>query len=90
MPAGRRSELLAWAAETGTVLIEDDFNAELRYRLAPQPPLAALSTAADVFILGTFSTLLAVTFQPATLSLPRPSPKLCAKRGRSWACRCLL
>ena len=58
MPAGRRSELLAWAAETGTVLIEDDFNAELRYRLAPQPPLAALSTAADVFILGTFSTLL--------------------------------
>ena len=58
MPAGRRSELLAWAAKTGTALIEDDFNAELRYRLAPQPPLAALNTAADVFTLGTFSTLL--------------------------------
>ena len=58
MPAARRSELLAWAHEKGTALIEDDFNAELRYRLAPQPPLAALNHQADVFTLGTFSTLL--------------------------------
>lgn len=58
MPAARRSELLAWAHERGTALIEDDFNAELRYRLAPQPPLAALNYHADVFTLGTFSTLL--------------------------------
>ena len=58
MPAARRSELLAWASESATVLIEDDFNAELRYRLAPQPPLAAMHTGANVFTLGTFSTLL--------------------------------
>lgn len=58
MPAARRSELLAWAGENGTALIEDDFNAELRYRLAPQPPLAALGAGAEVFTLGTFSTLL--------------------------------
>lgn len=58
MPAARRTELLEWAAATDTVVIEDDFNAELRYRTAPLPPLAALQTDACVVTLGTFSTLL--------------------------------
>lgn len=58
MPAPRRGALLQWAHETHTLLIEDDFNAELRYRIAPQPTLGALSPSADVLTLGTFSTLL--------------------------------
>ena len=58
MPATRRRALLDWAAATGTVIIEDDFNAELRYRTSPVPPLAALGTKADVVTLGTFTTLL--------------------------------
>lgn len=58
MPAGRRNELLAWAAHTDTVLIEDDFNAELRYRTSPVPPLGSLGGDAHVISLGTFSTLL--------------------------------
>jgi len=58
MPAARRTELLEWAAATDTVVIEDDFNAELRYRTAPLPPLAALQADACVVTLGTFSTLL--------------------------------
>jgi len=58
MPAPRRAELLEWAARTDTVLIEDDFNTELRYRVSPQPTLATLAPTADVLTLGTFSTLL--------------------------------
>ena len=58
MPATRRRALLDWAVETDTVIIEDDFNAELRYRTSPVPPLAALQTSAHVVTLGTFSTLL--------------------------------
>lgn len=58
IPAARRRELLDWATSTRTVVIEDDFNAELRYRTAPLPPLASLRTDADVVTLGTFSTLL--------------------------------
>ena len=59
MPVARRSQLLRWASETSTPIIEDDFNSELRYRTAPQPTLAAIAgDGADVFTLGTFSTLL--------------------------------
>ena len=58
MPAPRRAELLDWANRTGTVIIEDDFNTELRYRIAPQPTLSTLAPSADVLTLGTFSTLL--------------------------------
>lgn len=58
MPATRRVELLEWAASTDTVVIEDDFNTELRYRISPQPALSSLATRADVLTLGTFSTLL--------------------------------
>ena len=58
MPAFRRSALLEWATANGTVIIEDDFNAELRYRTTPLPPLAALGTGAQVVTLGTFTTLL--------------------------------
>uniref|UniRef100_UPI00288A56CB aminotransferase-like domain-containing protein n=1 Tax=Corynebacterium haemomassiliense TaxID=2754726 RepID=UPI00288A56CB len=58
MPAARRVELLEWAARTDTVVIEDDFNTELRYRISPQPALSSLATRADVLTLGTFSTLL--------------------------------
>ena len=75
MPAPRRAELLDWAKRTGTVIIEDDFNTELRYRIAPQPTLATLAPAADVLTLGTFSTLLSrelaagyVVASPATIT----------------------
>ncbi|XCB29479.1 PLP-dependent aminotransferase family protein [Arcanobacterium hippocoleae] len=53
MPAARRSELISWASETNTVLIEDDFNTELRYGIAPMPTLHE-----GAIVLGTFSTLL--------------------------------
>lgn len=75
MPAPRRAELLDWANRTGTVIIEDDFNTELRYRIAPQPTLSTLAPAADVLTLGTFSTLLSrelaagyVVASPATVA----------------------
>ena len=78
MPAARRVELLEWAARTETVVIEDDFNTELRYRISPQPALSSLATRADVLTLGTFSTLLSrelaagyVVASPATAEVLR-------------------
>ncbi|WP_342319735.1 PLP-dependent aminotransferase family protein [Corynebacterium mayonis] len=58
MPAARRSALSTWARDTNTVIIEDDYNAELRYRYSPHPPLAVSANQSPVLTLGTFSTLL--------------------------------
>lgn len=72
MPAARRAELIQWANARGTVVVEDDFNAELRYRLAPEPALAALGQAstAQVIVLGTFSTLLSPSLSAGYVLAP--------------------
>lgn len=57
LPLTRRRELLAWATRTGVVVVEDDFDSELRYSGSPLPTLTALDDPRDgvVVLLGTFS-----------------------------------
>ncbi|MBB5914598.1 GntR family transcriptional regulator/MocR family aminotransferase [Nocardia transvalensis] len=60
MPASRRVELIEFARRTGTLVLEDDYDGELRYDTAPLPLLAAL--APDVVVhLGTTSKILTPT-----------------------------
>ncbi len=58
----RRLELLQWAAATGTLIVEDDYDSELRYGARPVPALAALGsereTGRNVVYVGTFSKVL--------------------------------
>ncbi len=58
MPIANRQRLLAWAADTGTLVVEDDYDSEFRHRGQPVPALAALD--ASVLHLGGFSK----TFDP--------------------------
>ena len=51
----RREELLALAAETGALIVEDDPYAELRYRGNDLPPIAALAVEVGVISIGSFS-----------------------------------
>ncbi|MCW2605305.1 MAG: transcriptional regulator, GntR family with aminotransferase domain [Pseudonocardiales bacterium] len=54
----RRTELLAWAAATGGVIVEDDYDGEFRYDR--QPPASLQSRAPDLVIYaGTASKTLA-------------------------------
>ncbi len=57
LPLARRRELLAWASRTGVVIIEDDYDSELRHTGSPLPALAALDdpVSGSVVLLGTFS-----------------------------------
>ena len=57
LPLGRRAALTARAREEGVLLVEDDYDGELRYDVAPLPLLAGL--APDVTAhLGTTSKIL--------------------------------
>lgn len=55
----RRRRLLALAAESGTVVVEDDYDSEFRYQGSPSPALKALDASGDVIYVGTFSKFLA-------------------------------
>ncbi|WP_313546965.1 PLP-dependent aminotransferase family protein [Corynebacterium sp.] len=57
LPADRRTELVTWAERTNTLLIEDDFDSELRYVGMPLPPLTSLAGEQTV-LLGTFSSVI--------------------------------
>jgi GntR family transcriptional regulator/MocR family aminotransferase len=57
LPVARRNELIRWARRTGATLIEDDYDSEFRYDVAPLPALAQLDLDRVVH-LGTLSKLL--------------------------------
>ncbi len=56
---GRRHHLLAMAERDDVVIVEDDYDSELRYQGSPSPALKALDTSGRVVYLGTFSKFLA-------------------------------
>ncbi|WP_258881599.1 PLP-dependent aminotransferase family protein [Paenibacillus sp. sptzw28] len=55
LTAGRRKELLEWAGTRGAVIVEDDYDSELRWGGRPAEPLKALDREGRVVYLGTFS-----------------------------------
>ena len=72
LPLPRRRELLAWARRTGVVVVEDDFDSELRYTGSPLPTLAALDdpVSGAVVLLGTFSRTIAPALSAGYLLAP--------------------
>ncbi|MCT1915781.1 PLP-dependent aminotransferase family protein [Kocuria rhizophila] len=73
MPVSRRAELLAWAREHGAVVIEDDYDSELRHTGQPLPALGALDTARDTVVtLGSFAKVLGSSVGVGHLVAPDP------------------
>ncbi|HEU5469045.1 MAG TPA: PLP-dependent aminotransferase family protein [Actinophytocola sp.] len=71
MSAGRRVALVERARREGWLVIEDDYDGELRYDVAPLPLLAAL--APDVVVhLGTTSKILTPTLGVGWMVAPPP------------------
>jgi len=86
MSAARRRDLLAWARREGAYVIEDDYDGEYRFDIAPIPPLQAMDDAGRVIYLGTVSKTLSPTIRlgylvvPAALSTPFARAKRLADR----------
>ncbi|GAA3461727.1 PLP-dependent aminotransferase family protein [Saccharothrix longispora] len=71
MSAGRRVALVERARAEGWLVVEDDYDGELRYDVAPLPLLAAL--APDVVVhLGTTSKILTPTLGAGWMVAPEP------------------
>lgn len=54
----RRVAVLNWAQARGCYVLEDDYDADFRYREAPLPALAAMDSSGNVVYCGTFSKCL--------------------------------
>ncbi|HEY9790300.1 MAG TPA: PLP-dependent aminotransferase family protein [Candidatus Obscuribacterales bacterium] len=70
MPLSRRLELLSWAAQNGTIVLEDDYNSEYRYEGRPLPALQGIDNAGCVFYTGTFSKVLFPAIRIGYLVVP--------------------
>jgi GntR family transcriptional regulator / MocR family aminotransferase len=71
MSVSRRQDLLAWARNCGTYIIEDDYDGEYRYDVAPIPTLQTLDGARNVIYLGTVSKTLSPALRLGYLVVPQ-------------------
>lgn len=82
MPLGRRLALLQWARSANALIVEDDYDGELRYSGHPLAALQGLDSDGRVVYLGTFSKVLFPALRLGYVVLPPAllEPFLHAKR----------
>ncbi|WP_232327511.1 PLP-dependent aminotransferase family protein [Herbidospora yilanensis] len=86
LPIPRRERLLAWARATGALVVEDDYDAEFRYDVAPLPALYGLGPE-QVVLLGTLSKSLSPDVGVGWLVAGRPLLDLVARTRKELADR---
>ena len=74
LPIARRLQLLKWAKESGSYVIEDDYDSELRYREQPVDALFSLDENGRIIYLGSFSKSLSPDLRVSYIVLPRSFP----------------
>lgn len=72
MTINRRIQLLKWAAENQSFIIEDDYDGEFRYSGQPIPSLQGLDQHNRVIYMGTFSKSLLPSLRISYMILPLP------------------
>ncbi|MEG6584252.1 MocR-like pyridoxine biosynthesis transcription factor PdxR [Dendrosporobacter sp. 1207_IL3150] len=70
MPIDNRLKLIEWAENIGGVIIEDDYDSELRYQGKPIPALQGLHSKGSIIYLGTFSKALSPALRVGYMVLP--------------------
>ncbi len=71
MPINKRIQLLNWAHSNKGIIIEDDYDSELRYFGRPIPSLQGLNNGANVVYMGTFSKILLPSLRISYMVLPQ-------------------
>ncbi|MDB9527027.1 PLP-dependent aminotransferase family protein [Oscillatoria sp. CS-180] len=80
----RRLALLQWAQQTGTLILEDDYDGEYRYGDRPIPALQGLDCNHTVIYVGTFSKILFPALRLGYLVVPKDWIPLVSRT--KWLC----
>lgn len=70
MPIQQRMQILQWARKTNGIIIEDDYDSELRYQTRPVPSLQSIDAADRVIYVGTFSKAFSPGLRMGYMVLP--------------------
>ena len=70
LSVAKRRQLLDWADETGSWIIEDDYDSELRYHTNPVPSMQSMDSTGRIIYCGTFSKSLSPAMRVAYMVLP--------------------
>ena len=81
LPVTRRQALIAWARSAGAVLVEDDYDGEFRYDVAPLPALYSMDPEVVVY-LGTTSKILTPVFGIGWLAASPALVRLLSEKRR--------
>lgn len=75
MPIAKRLKLLDWAKKNNGIIIEDDYDSELRYNSKPIPSIQSIDSNGSVVYIGTFSK----AFSPSLRLNYMVLPEVCLK-----------
>lgn len=92
MPIQQRMRILQWARKVDGIILEDDYDSELRYRTRPIPSLQSIDHHERVIYMGTFSKAFAPGLRMGYMVLPLrllPSYHRIFARYKSNVPRCL-
>ena len=67
----RRIELLAWAIETNSYIVEDDYDSDFKFNGSPLAALKGLDEGDRVFYVGTFSKCLGAGLRLGYIVVPK-------------------
>jgi len=70
MPVQKRLQLLEWAKGNNGIVIEDEYDSELRYNSRPIPSISSIAESDNVIYIGTFSKALSPSIRVCYMVLP--------------------
>lgn len=86
MPVANRLELISWAKQGARLIIEDDYDSELRYEGKPIPSLQGLSPQGNIIYQGTFSKVFSPAIRLSYMVLPRTLVQDYNRLFRNYLC----
>ncbi|MBQ0041585.1 MAG: PLP-dependent aminotransferase family protein [Clostridiales bacterium] len=88
MPVGRRYELIKWAVENDSYILEDDYDAEFRYRGKPIPAMQGLDLTGRVVYFGSFSSTLYAAIKISYMVLPQELMEIFENNRKMYSQTC--